>query len=148
MADDLSQLRSAITDAIMVLCADIETPFFNPFGAVLLPTVADRMSKGQERYIVATGSYALDEWQPGDDVRLVVLSRATQRILWEVIAEKLVVKIQKPKSTIIELSASDLAMRTTWQPSALARFKTLSHKNQVRDWTMESFRYARLMLLL
>ena len=131
MADDISELRSAIRDAIVHLCVYTETPFFNPFGTVPLPALAHRMSKGQERYIVATGSYALCEWWPGDNVRLVILSKASQSTMWALIAEKLGVKIQNPNSTIIELSAPDLAMTITWQPSALAQFKTLSGKNKV-----------------
>ena len=130
MANAEETLKGEIVDAIALLCERTDSKYVNVFDKSTLQELA--RPAGRERYIVAIGSYAFHEWKREDDVVLVIMSRASRSILWELLMETLLLP-SKPlaNKSELEISAHTLSMTTTWEPSVLAKFEALSRKNKV-----------------
>jgi hypothetical protein len=131
MANGEEGLKGEIADAISSLCERTDSKYVNVFDKSTLQDLS--RPAGRERYIVAIGSYAFHEWKREDDVVLVIMSRASRPILWQLLEETLFLP-SKPLSnkSELEISAHSLSMTTTWEPSILAKFEALSRKNKVR----------------
>ena len=141
MANDEDTLKGEIADAIASLCERTDSKYVNVFDKSTLQDLA--RPAGRERYIVAIGSYAFHEWKRGDDVVLVIMSRASRPILWQLLEETLFLP-SKPLANKLELeiSAHNLSMTTTWEPSILARFEGLSRRNKVDPKARNYFMYS------
>jgi hypothetical protein len=100
MANNEEVLKGEIADVIAILCEKTDSKYVNVFDKSTLQDLA--RPAGRERYIVATGSYAFHEWKRGDDVVLVIMSRASRPILWQLLEETLLLP-SKPLANKSEL---------------------------------------------
>ena len=136
MADEEENLtvKGEIINAIRSLCIQTETTYVNFFDRRTCNSENLTRPLGRVRYIIPTGSYALGEWEHGDDVHLVALTPVSRDVCWPALLEKL--DIHHGKFTTftddLALSAPSLSRTKPGEQSLLADFVTLSRKNKVR----------------
>ena len=133
-ANTMAQHRSLgqeIFTVVQELCTALDAKYINFFYRGTLNDL-DRPAE-RRRYLVATGSHAIQEWRYGDEIHLVCMTQNSQKLFWSYVAEHLSLKegISLPSNGTMELSSSALLRTLDGAGSIISRIAALSRKHQV-----------------
>ncbi|KAK3725917.1 hypothetical protein LTR37_000065 [Vermiconidia calcicola] len=123
-------LGQEIFTVIQELCTALDAKYVNFFYRATLNDL-DRPAE-RRRYLVATGSHAIQEWRYGDDIHLVCMTQNSQKLFWPYVAEHLSLKdgISLPSNGTMELSSPALLRTLNGAGSVISKIAALSRKNK------------------
>lgn len=124
--------QTAIINAIQSLSNTLQAKYINFFDKSTLTDL--RLPPGQKRYLIPTGSIALNAWRHGDDVHLVCMSEDSPELHTSLVAERLQLHpdTKLPANDILELSSPTLSRSVKGGRGNLSTFVDLKRNDKVR----------------